>query len=114
MLLQRPYQTRFSGISAYRIILQFGSSHAYSRDSYGSSWHAGDAGFIGFLGKYGYKLLLLGSSLVIIGFCYLVWVKRGYSLLSPRPTSRLLEPFELNNTSVLPDSSGRFIVISQH
>lgn len=64
-------------------------------NSYGSSWHAGDAGFIGFLGKYGYKILLLGSSFVIIGFCYLLWTKRHYFPLSPRPRKVLLEPFEL-------------------
>lgn len=61
---------------------------------YGSSWHAGDAGFIGFLGKYGYRILLLGSTVVFLGFCYLLWSKRRQILRSPRYRKVSLDPFE--------------------
>ncbi|KAK4057608.1 hypothetical protein OIO90_001254 [Microbotryomycetes sp. JL221] len=44
---------------------------------YGSSWHADDAGFITFLGKFGMVLMYLGFSIVILGVARLLWSKRS-------------------------------------
>ncbi|EPQ59478.1 hypothetical protein GLOTRDRAFT_109709 [Gloeophyllum trabeum ATCC 11539] len=57
--------------------------HAFFAHYYGSSWHAGDAGFIGFLGKWGKTLMWIGSVLLIIGLMRLAILgdsKRKYSL----------------------------------
>ncbi|KAM0793436.1 hypothetical protein ACM66B_000881 [Microbotryomycetes sp. NB124-2] len=45
---------------------------------YGSSWHADDAGFITFLGKFGMVLMYLGFSIVILGVARLLWSKRSF------------------------------------
>ncbi|KAK4055239.1 hypothetical protein OIV83_000520 [Microbotryomycetes sp. JL201] len=45
---------------------------------YGSSWHADDAGFITFLGKFGMVLMYLGFSIVVLGVARLLWSKRSF------------------------------------
>ncbi|KAK9900441.1 glycosyltransferase family 32 protein [Cystobasidium minutum MCA 4210] len=74
-------------------ILPEDAPHSFYWHYYGSSWHAGDAGFIGFLGKYGYRILLLGCTLVVLGFGYLLWSKRRV-FRSPRYRKISLDPFE--------------------
>lgn len=43
---------------------------------YGSSWHADDAGFITFLGRWGRGLLLIGGFVLFIGVLRLVFYRR--------------------------------------
>ncbi|TIA92838.1 hypothetical protein E3P81_01283 [Wallemia ichthyophaga] len=43
---------------------------------YGSSWHADDAGFITFLGRWGRGLLLIGGFVLFIGVVRLVFYRR--------------------------------------
>ncbi|KAI5478283.1 MFS transporter [Pseudohyphozyma bogoriensis] len=45
---------------------------------YGSSWHADDAGFLLFLGKFGMILMYLGLAVVILGALRLAWTKRAF------------------------------------
>ncbi|TFK55991.1 hypothetical protein OE88DRAFT_1673087 [Heliocybe sulcata] len=57
--------------------------HTFFTHYYGSSWHAGDAGFIGFLGKYGKTLMWVGAVVLTLGLIRLALVgdsKRKYSL----------------------------------
>ncbi|KAL5508047.1 hypothetical protein ACEPAH_5665 [Sanghuangporus vaninii] len=61
---------------------------------YGSSWHADDAAFIGFLGKWGKGLMWIGFIFVIGGMLHLYWRRRkskrseGYQILLPRAHQR--------------------------
>jgi inositol phosphorylceramide mannosyltransferase catalytic subunit len=43
---------------------------------YGSSWHADDAAFITFLGKWGKVLMWVGLAVLIIGLTRLLWQRR--------------------------------------
>ncbi|KAF9008968.1 nucleotide-diphospho-sugar transferase [Cyathus striatus] len=57
---------------------------------YGSSWHADDAAFIGFLGKWGKALMWIGLFILIVGIVRLPKQRRslrrigGYDVLIPR------------------------------
>lgn len=50
--------------------------HSFFSHHYGSSWHADDAGFITFLGKWYQPLILLGIVVVILGTLKLLFQKR--------------------------------------
>ncbi|KDQ64610.1 glycosyltransferase family 32 protein [Jaapia argillacea MUCL 33604] len=57
--------------------------HAFFSHFYGSSWHAGDAGFIGFLGKWGTVVMWVGLVILIGGLVKLAFFgdkKRKYGL----------------------------------
>jgi len=69
--------------------------HAFFSHYYGSSWHDGDAAFIGFLGKWGKGLMYVGFVLLAIGIANLLWRRKskkaehsgryaGYDVLLPR------------------------------
>ncbi|KAG9087132.1 hypothetical protein FRC06_002721 [Ceratobasidium sp. 370] len=68
--------------------------HAFFTHHYGSSWHADDAGFITFLGKYGRILMYVGLALLLFGLYRLLRTRApgspvrrrgsGYTLLLPR------------------------------
>ena len=77
---------------------------------YGSSWHADDAAFIGFLGKWGKGLMWLGLVLFTAGLINLFWRRKskvsergraGYQVLLPTG----LGFFALNSRSITPTSS---------
>ena len=58
---------------------------------HGSSWHADDAAFIGFLGSWGKVLIWIGLAVLIIGLLYIPSKQRrnfrrigGYEILLPR------------------------------
>ncbi|KDE09742.1 hypothetical protein MVLG_00142 [Microbotryum lychnidis-dioicae p1A1 Lamole] len=53
---------------------------------YGSSWHADDAGFITFLGKFGMLLMYLGATIVVWGVGRMMWGKR-FGMKKPVPKS---------------------------
>jgi len=44
---------------------------------YGSSWHADDAAFITFLGKWGRMLMKFGTILLVFGLARVYWARRG-------------------------------------
>ncbi|KAI0081708.1 hypothetical protein K474DRAFT_1132978 [Panus rudis PR-1116 ss-1] len=58
--------------------------HTFFTHYYGSSWHADDAAFIGFLGKWGKILMWVGLAILVIGLLRMARVpnvkKRKYSL----------------------------------
>lgn len=65
--------------------------HSFFSHFYGSSWHADDAAFIGFLGSWGKVLMWIGLAALIIGLLYLPIKQRrkfrrigGYEILLPR------------------------------
>ena len=69
--------------------------HAFFSHYYGSSWHADDAAFIGFLGKWGKGLMWIGLLILVVGVGRLLLQKKGkryegagrfggYELLLPR------------------------------
>ncbi|KAI5125013.1 hypothetical protein M0805_007437 [Coniferiporia weirii] len=51
--------------------------HSFFTHFYGSSWHADDAAFIGFLGKWGKGLMWIGLLLFIAGVVNLFWRKKS-------------------------------------
>lgn len=53
--------------------------HAYFEHFYGSSWHADDAAFIGFLGSWGKKLMLAGVIILVLGLLRLALPSSGNS-----------------------------------
>ncbi|KAI0750745.1 nucleotide-diphospho-sugar transferase [Daedaleopsis nitida] len=55
--------------------------HSFFVHYYGSSWHADDAAFIGFLGKWGKGLMWIGMVVLVAGLIRLA--------LAPRPKSRI-------------------------
>lgn len=70
--------------------------HAFFSHYYGSSWHADDAAFIGFLGKWGKALMWVGLVLFIAGIAHL-YLRRnkrsegrfaGYEVLFPNMYQR--------------------------
>jgi hypothetical protein len=67
------------------------SVNAFWWHFYGSSWHADDAGFITFLGKYGRVLMTTGIVIVVLGSLRFLWVRRASI---PRVSSILLLPVE--------------------
>lgn len=67
--------------------------HSFFSHFYGSSWHADDAAFIGFLGTWGKGLLWIGVLVLIIGMVRMMWPGKqrryglrmgGYDVLLPR------------------------------
>ncbi|PPQ99048.1 hypothetical protein CVT24_003608 [Panaeolus cyanescens] len=65
--------------------------HSFYSHFYGSSWHADDAAFIGFLGRWGKILMWIGLFILIIGLIRLPSKQRrgfrrisGYDILLPR------------------------------
>lgn len=65
--------------------------HSFFSHFYGSSWHADDAAFIGFLGTWGKVLMWFGLLVLVIGLIRLPTTKRrslrrigGYEILLPR------------------------------
>lgn len=54
--------------------------HSFFSHFYGSSWHADDAAFIGFLGTWGKALMWVGLAVLIIGVVRLPTRQRKYSL----------------------------------
>ncbi|KAH8118313.1 hypothetical protein DFH11DRAFT_1723237 [Phellopilus nigrolimitatus] len=51
--------------------------HSFFSHFYGSSWHADDAAFIGFLGKWGKGLMWIGLFLLVAGLINLFWKKKS-------------------------------------
>jgi len=49
--------------------------HSFFSHFYGSSWHADDAGFITWLGRWGRNLLIVGIVVLVIGGVRLLWSK---------------------------------------
>lgn len=68
--------------------------HAFFSHYYGSSWHADDAAFIGFLGKWGKGLMWIGFFFLVAGTIHLLWKRKskrhetGYEVLLPRTYQR--------------------------
>lgn len=68
--------------------------HAFFAHYYGSSWHSDDAAFIGFLGKWGKGLMLVGLVILVLGLVRLVIPSHkrrrivGYEVIMPRWTLR--------------------------
>ena len=65
--------------------------HSFFSHFYGSSWHADDAAFIGFLGSWGKVLMWIGLAVLIMGLTYISSRQRmnfrkigGYQILLPR------------------------------
>ncbi|GAA6032021.1 hypothetical protein JCM8097_003391 [Rhodosporidiobolus ruineniae] len=61
---------------------------------YGSSWHAEDAGFITFLGKFGMALMYAGLLIVVVGAVRIIWSKRVGFKATPRPLGPIALPYE--------------------
>lgn len=51
--------------------------HSFFSHHYGSSWHADDAGFITFLGKWGRTLMRFGAIILVFGLARVYWSRRG-------------------------------------
>jgi len=72
--------------------------HSFFSHYYGSSWHADDAAFIGFLGKWGKGLMWVGLVVLIVGLGRLLLQNRqrkyslrrigGYDVMLPRWSQR--------------------------
>ncbi|KAH9482747.1 Inositol phosphoceramide mannosyltransferase 3 [Psilocybe cubensis] len=63
--------------------------HSFFSHFYGSSWHADDAAFIGFLGTWGKLLMWLGLFILVVGLVRLPSKQgrrftRGYEIVFPR------------------------------
>jgi len=70
---------------------------AYFTHYYGSSWHAEDAGFITFLGKFGVGLMYIGLGVVILGGARILWSKRSMiTTAAIRPAGSIALPFHLD------------------
>ncbi|KAG6821615.1 hypothetical protein H0H93_000124 [Arthromyces matolae] len=71
--------------------------HSFFSHFYGSSWHADDAAFIGFLGTWGKALMVIGLIILIVGLLrlsgnnqrrYTLRRVGGYEILLPRLSHR--------------------------
>ncbi|GAA5892055.1 hypothetical protein JCM6882_005681 [Rhodosporidiobolus microsporus] len=67
---------------------------SYFDHFYGSSWHAEDAGFITFLGKFGMALMYAGLLIVVLGIVRLLWSKRPFLKSAPRSIGPIALPYE--------------------
>ncbi|GAA5883951.1 hypothetical protein JCM3774_001479 [Rhodotorula dairenensis] len=67
---------------------------SYFDHFYGSSWHADDAGFITFLGKFGIALMYAGVAVVVLGAIRILWTKRTPFKTSPRQIGPIALPYE--------------------
>ena len=72
--------------------------HSFFSHFYGSSWHADDAGFIGFLGKSGITVMWIAGVIVALLVGRMIWQRLTNRKSSPGPGYQLLG-------SVLPTSS---------
>ena len=70
---------------------EYEAPHSFFSHFYGSSWHADDAVFIGFLGTWGKALMWIGLAILIVGVIYIPSKQRrsfrrigGYDILLPR------------------------------
>lgn len=73
---------------------------SYFAHFYGSSWHADDAGFITFLGKFGVALMYLGLAVVVLGGARLLWSKRSMLKTGAiRPVGAIQLPFHADGSS---------------
>jgi hypothetical protein len=72
--------------------------HSFFSHFYGSSWHADDAGFIGFLGKSGITVMWIAGVVVALLVGRMIWQRVINRKSSPGPGYQLLG-------SVLPTSS---------
>jgi hypothetical protein len=95
------------------------AEHSFFSHYYGSSWHESDAGFITFvscpceiykfsknlyseqLGKFGMGLMYAGAVVLLLGFLWLVWVRRWvFARLGLLSFSRLLNPNKYQPISI--------------
>ncbi|GAA5981295.1 hypothetical protein JCM10908_004057 [Rhodotorula pacifica] len=67
---------------------------SYFDHFYGSSWHADDAGFITFLGKFGVALMYAGVAVVVLGGIRIFWTRRTPFKASPRHIGPIALPYE--------------------
>ncbi|GAA5997348.1 uncharacterized protein JCM10292_000194 [Rhodotorula paludigena] len=67
---------------------------SYFDHFYGSSWHADDAGFITFLGRFGMVLMYAGLGIVVLGVVRLVWNRRIGFKATPRSIGPIALPYE--------------------
>ncbi|POY71160.1 hypothetical protein BMF94_5470 [Rhodotorula taiwanensis] len=67
---------------------------SYFDHFYGSSWHADDAGFITFLGKFGIALMYAGVAVVVLGGIRIFWTKRPGFKSTPRQIGPIALPYE--------------------
>ncbi|BGO92758.1 hypothetical protein NBRC10512_007877 [Rhodotorula toruloides] len=67
---------------------------SYFDHYYGSSWHADDAGFITFLGKFGMALIYAGLAVVVLGVARLLWFRRSPFKATPRQIGPIALPYE--------------------
>lgn len=72
----------------------FEAPHSFFSHFYGSSWHADDAAFIGFLGTWGKGLLLIGAIILLLGLIRLALPSNhrrrlaAYDVVLPKWTQR--------------------------
>ena len=72
----------------------FEAPHSFFSHFYGSSWHADDAAFIGFLGTWGKGLLLIGAIILLLGMIRLALPSNNrrrlaaYDVVLPKWTQR--------------------------
>ena len=72
----------------------FEAPHSFFSHFYGSSWHADDAAFIGFLGTWGKGLLVVGAIILLIGLVRLALPSNNrrrlaaYDVVLPKWTQR--------------------------
>ncbi|GAA5918848.1 hypothetical protein JCM1841_002770 [Sporobolomyces salmonicolor] len=84
-------------------------NESYFDHYYGSSWHAEDAGFITFLGKFGIVLMYAGLAIVVIGIARLLWSKRSVLKSSPRILGPIALPYNTGSDAlplIRPDTPG--------
>ncbi|GAA5969100.1 hypothetical protein JCM11641_007469 [Rhodosporidiobolus odoratus] len=67
---------------------------SYFDHFYGSSWHADDAGFITFLGKFGMALMYAGLAIVVLGVVRLLFNRRAAFKATPRAIGPIALPYE--------------------
>ncbi|GAA6006688.1 hypothetical protein JCM10207_005021 [Rhodosporidiobolus poonsookiae] len=67
---------------------------SYFDHFYGSSWHADDAGFITFLGKFGMALMYAGLLVVVLGVIRIMCSKRPGFKATPRQLGPIALPYE--------------------
>ena len=72
----------------------FEAPHSFFSHFYGSSWHADDAAFIGFLGTWGKGLLVIGAMVLLLGLIRLALPSNNrrrlaaYDVVLPKWTQR--------------------------
>ncbi|KAM0750686.1 hypothetical protein T439DRAFT_356437 [Meredithblackwellia eburnea MCA 4105] len=82
---------------------------AYFSHFYGSSWHADDAGFITFLGKFGLALMYAGFTVALLGIGRILWSKRSsvpFLKKSSRKVGPIALPFHVPDPFARPGTAG--------